>query len=141
MPLAQRLGRAGARQHPRAAVPLQRGHSADMVEMLVRHQDQLHLAHVMAGRLEIGLDQRRRLRQVAIDQDHPVFGRDHHRREAGHPDIPAAAMQVDRRLGLVPAGAVAAVERHRQRIGQTRRGQHGHCPCGESFFHVSFPHR
>ncbi len=89
-------GRAGG--HDGAAGPLQRRDPARVIEVRVRVDDQPDVLGSEPQLADVRVDQRRRLRQTAVEQDQPLVGGDQHRAEAGHPDVVGVPEDTKRRL-------------------------------------------
>lgn len=73
MSLHQRACSGRTRHHSCPARSLQRGDAAGVIVVLMRIDDQSHVSQSKAERSYVGINQRRRLRQPAINQNVPAL--------------------------------------------------------------------
>jgi hypothetical protein len=119
----QRGGSGRTGRHLRSAGALQGGEATGVIEVFVGVQDQLDVFHFEAEFTNAGGDQRRRLRQGAIDQDMAALSGNQNGRQFGGADVIGTAVNLERCLGDVPVLALVAVDRIFMRHGRKGCGQ------------------
>ncbi len=98
----EHLRRRSRGDERRAAQPLQLCNAADMVEMLMAVQDELHVLQPEAKRADVVGDDVRALLGPAVDQDVAVAADDQDRGNATGTDEIGVGVDADRRRRLVP---------------------------------------
>ena len=110
-PARSRSLAGGAGRHCRAARPLERRDPARMIVMRVRIDDQLDVFGLESQLPDVGVDQRCRLRQPAVEEDRSGAAGDEQRRDARGADVIGVAEDSKRFVRPVPLVAVAALVR------------------------------
>ena len=98
----------GAGRHLGLADPNQRRNAAGMIVVSVRIENQLDVLEAEASRLDVLRDQRRRLRQSAVDEDVTLGRGDEDRPQVGRADEPGVAVDVKGRARPVPFRAIGS---------------------------------
>ena len=115
----------GTRQHPRAAQLLQLRDAAGVVEMLMRVEDDAHVAQPVAAGLDAARDPVGGLFGGTIDQDMALGRRDQDGGDPATAHVPGIAEDMARCGRLVPVGFVLARYRRRQAGGAGLRFDRG----------------
>ena len=122
LPLPQDGSGPLAGQHPGPAQPRKLRDAAGVIEVRVRHEDELHVLDPEAQRANALDNLRGRLGQVAVDEDMALAGGEERRAQAAHADVVGVPEDPERLLGLVEGRARLA--RRRRRVGPGRTLEH-----------------
>src|SRR5690606_28049267 len=98
----------GRGQQARAGTALELRQPADVVEMLVAVEEELHVGQREAQRFDIGGDRRGTFGGATVDQHVALIAGDEQRRDPARADVPGVAVDAERRTGLVPIVPVGA---------------------------------
>src|SRR5918995_6293025 len=119
-------GRAGDNRG--AGKPLQRRDAAAVIEVSVRHGDQLDVFGLESNLADVGVDERGGLRQPAIKQDVAGVAGNEQRRQAVAADVVRVAKHAKRLARLVPRRTVVALVRrigHELRLSERKQQEYG----------------